>query len=928
MHLRPYQSEAIAAVKADWAAGIRETLLVMATGLGKAQPLTARVLTSRGWSTMGALTTGSEVVGSDGKPHRVLGIFPQGQLEVYRVRFSDDTVVECCADHLWTVQTKSHKCRGNGWQTKPLRDLMGDLTDGGGARKWFVPLVAPVEFDASPVPVDPYILGALIGDGYLHYKRYERGLSAYVRLASADDEVLEEFNSRLPEKASLKHVSGYDYIVASGVVGRGGGELNNGLRALGLMGKRSYEKFIPHQYLYNGTDVRLDLLRGLMDTDGEGGSEGKAPIFNTTSLQLANDVCDLVRSLGGATTVRPKKPGKYTYNGEKRTGRISYRVRISLPLNPFLLPRKAATHNSNPNQGRTKAIVSIEPAGVAECQCILIDSPDHLYVTDGYTLTHNTNTFLSLLMAELDACPDARALVIAHRTELVDQPLDRLRSIDEAWLMGGALSMPRVGVIQAQRRDLDRQLTFATVQSLRPARIAELLKHGKITHLIVDESHHATAPTYLQVRQALLDANPDLCHLGVTATPERSDGDGLAKVYQKVSAMVSIADGVKWGYLVQPRWLAISTGISIDGVHTKGGDYVAKELASKFDTPYGRQIIIQAYQRYGAGRRAIAFTASVDGAHALAAALRDAGISAGSVSGETPADERARLLGAFRKGELQVIANCQVLTEGFDAPGTSCVLMCRPTKSDSLYIQCMGRGLRPAAGRAMEGEDCLILDFVPENARNIVMAGDVLGIPKDQANAARELLKEETEPGEVQLGFTFDGHNFDTSGTPLEIVARQLDYLNISRWQWDRRDGWLTLGLGPGADGVDRTLAIAPTDEGHTLYGLRREPLSGPASGDRRYGRWSIAFTRSGPLESLCELAERQADRYAVAVLAQKNRTWHKRPATEGQLKYLRRLAPKGDRLPGFITSGEAGQLITFYTVRQAIDRLCDRSQG
>lgn len=536
-----------------------------------------------------------------------------------------------------------------------------------------------------------------------------------------------------------------------------------------------------------------------------------------------------------------------------------------------------------------------------------------------------TNVFLHLLMDVLDKDPNARAVVISHRTELVDQPLDRLRSISPEWL-GGALDRPRVGVIQAQRRDLDRQLTFATVQSLRPARIAELLKHGKITHLVVDEAHHATAPTYLQVRQALLDANPNLYHLGVTATPIRADGDGLAKVYQKDSARVSIADGVRWGFLTQPRWLAISTGISIDGVHTRGGDYVASELANRFDTPQGRQIVVQAYQQYGAGRRAIAFTASVDGAHALAARFRDEGVSAASVSGETPADERARILGAFRKGEIQILANCQVLTEGFDAPGTSCVLMCRPTKSDSLYLQCMGRGLRPVAGRAMEGEDCLILDFVPEDARNIVMAGDVLGIPKEQARAARELLKEETEPGEVQLGFTFDGHNFDTSGTPLEIVARQLDYLNASRWQWDRRDGWLTLGLGPGADGVDRTLAIAPTDEGHTLYGLRREPVGAAEDGKPRYGHWKIAFTRSGPLEALCELAERQADRYAVAVLARKGRDWHRRPATEGQIKYLRRLAPKGERLPGFITSGDAASLITFYQVRQTIDRLCDVS--
>lgn len=548
-----------------------------------------------------------------------------------------------------------------------------------------------------------------------------------------------------------------------------------------------------------------------------------------------------------------------------------------------------------------------------------------------------TIMLLRLAMDALDADPYARCLLMAHRRELIEQPLERLRAFDPDWLGRGALDRPRAGIIQAGRRDLDRQLTIATVQSLRPARVTELLRYGPITHFIIDEAHHATADTYLRVREMLLEANPNLYHLGVTATPVRADGDGLAKVYQKDSARVTIADLVRQHYLVQPRWLAISTGISIDGVHTRGGDYIASELANRFDTPHGRQIVIQAYQKYATGRHAVAFTASVEGAHALAAAFRDAGVSAASVSGETPADERTRILSDFKAGRIQVVANCQILTEGWDAPIVGCVLMCRPTKSDSLYLQAIGRGLRPtekpeltgeARFMAAPGEDCLILDFVPEDARNIVMAGDVLGIPKEQAKAARELLKEEAEPGEVQLGFTFDGHNFDTSGTPLEIVARQLDYLNASRWQWDRRDGWLTLGLGPGADGVDRTLAIAPTDEGHTLYGLRREPVGAAEDGKPRYGHWKIAFTRSGPLEALCELAERQADRYAVAVLAQKNRTWHKRPATEGQMKYLRRLAPKGERVPGFLTSGEAGQLITFYQVRQTIDRLCDVSHA
>src|SRR5690349_18021991 len=118
--------------------------------------------------------------------------------------------------------------------------------------------------------------------------------------------------------------------------------------------------------------------------------------------------------------------------------------------------------------------------------------------------------------------------------------------------------------------------------------------------------------------------------------------------------------------------------------------------------------------------------------------------------------------------------------------------MCRPTRSDSLYIQCMGRGLRPALGMAPPGEDCLILDFIPEDARDIVMAGDVLGLPKEVTRAVRDENRD-AEPGEVQAGFTFDGETFDAGGTPMEIIARELNYLDQSPYIWHRRQGLLTL---------------------------------------------------------------------------------------------------------------------------------------
>ncbi len=526
-----------------------------------------------------------------------------------------------------------------------------------------------------------------------------------------------------------------------------------------------------------------------------------------------------------------------------------------------------------------------------------------------------TQMFLRLIMNELSADVNNRALILAHRQELIDQPLDRIRHMDADWL-GAVLDRPRVGIMMADRNDPDRQLTIATVQTLSSGkRLDQLLSHGAITHLVVDEAHHAVSQSYIKIWKALREANPELKHLGVTATPMRADGDGLAKVYQNVSAKVTIADLVRLGYLVQPRWLGISTGLSLAGVHTSRGDYVQSELASVFDTPKGRAIIVQSYNDYAAGRRAIAFTASVAGAHDLAAEFNTAGISAAAVDGTTPKEVRRTLLNDFRNSKIQVITNCQVLTEGFDAPGTSCILMCRPTRSDSLYVQCMGRGLRPALGMAQPGEDCLILDFLPAETRNIVMAGDVLGLPKE---ITRSVLKEEknAEPGMVQAGFTFDGENFNTQGTPLEIIARQLDYLQSSPFVWYRRDGWMTLGLGKAGDENERILAIPPAVSGvFCLYGV----LKSPNSYDWRYR----PLRESEDLGELGDFGNEVASRWGSGPLVNKGRSWQSQPSSEGQIKFLRRLA-RGQMKSSEIerlSKGECAQLISYFQARQTLEK-------
>jgi len=530
-----------------------------------------------------------------------------------------------------------------------------------------------------------------------------------------------------------------------------------------------------------------------------------------------------------------------------------------------------------------------------------------------------TQMYLSIGMDALDIDPDARALVIAHRRELIEQPIERIKLMNAQWLLNGSIDRPRVGVITQGRCDTDRQLTVATVQSMNERRTTELLRHGAITHLITDEAHHVVAGGYLRLRSQLLEANPNLLHLGVTATPMRADGDGLRKVYTSVADRISIADLVRQGWLVKPRWLGVSTAVSLSGVHTRAGDYVASELADAVETESMRRLVVQSYQQYAAGRRFIGFTVTVDGAHKLAEAFVEAGLRVKAIDGTTPLEERASILSAYRKGELDGLTNCQVLTEGFDAPGTSCILMCRPTRSDGLYVQCMGRGLRPARGRAEPGEDCLILDFIPADARNIVMAGDVLGIPKEQAKAIRELAEDEAEEGAVQVGFTFDGERIDASGTPLEIVARQIDYLQASTLAWypprgtRGTDDILTVGLGRGRDNNERILAV----RNEQLYGLIRYPQPDDTG---RYGPWKVHHIEATDIYAR---AEAIAEKWGVETLMNRGTSWRGRMISEKQASYLARLARGHLKLAAIrlMTAGEAAQAITHYQALDALGR-------
>lgn len=359
-------------------------------GKGRSQPLDAMVLTPKGFVPMGALRRGDAVVAQDGKPAAILQIFPQGELDVYRVTFSDGAQTECSADHLWATQTRNQrryaKLGKDDWGRYRINTAEQLMQENALRQVRSIPLTEPVAFGDCQVPLDPYLVGAMIGDGHI------RKLG--VQIVLGEQEMVDLVSAALPGGMSLKKVQSrtHHYAIVNTVKRHwrkdGRSPVLGAVRELGLHEMRAANKAIPAIYKINSPGVRLSMLQGLMDTDGECGKQG-ACAFNTVSPQLANDVVFLVRSLGGIATRSVKKA---FLNGKRH--KDCHRIFIKMPSGvlPFRLRRKADRVRAQwVKYPPARYIKSIERTGRKQCQCILIDHPSHLYVTDDFIVTHNTN---------------------------------------------------------------------------------------------------------------------------------------------------------------------------------------------------------------------------------------------------------------------------------------------------------------------------------------------------------------------------------------------------------------------------------------------------------------------------------------------------------------------------------------------------------
>jgi superfamily II DNA or RNA helicase len=483
-----------------------------------------------------------------------------------------------------------------------------------------------------------------------------------------------------------------------------------------------------------------------------------------------------------------------------------------------------------------------------------------------------TGTGKTIIVAHLLQHRPGRALVLAHRDELIQQAVDKL-----GWVAPNL----HVGVVKAERDAHDAPVVVASVQTLsRRQRLARLAPD--FDTIVIDEAHHAPADTYRRILSHCQAWTPDgPLVVGVTATPERGDGQSLRQVFERIVYQKSLLDMMQAGYLADLRALHVRLQADFDALRVRQGDFVDADLEGLLVEANAPAHVLAAFQNQAAERKALLFTPTVAMAYTMAETFCAAGIYAEALEGRTPLAERRAILHRLHTGETRVVANCAVLTEGFDEPSIDCIIMARPTRSRPLYQQMLGRGTRLYPGKV----DCLILDVVGVSTRHTLQTACTLfGCTPDelaQHSVLDAMSERERREHDAEAGVEGRLHS-----RPVDLFARRQ-----LRWVQTRQGAWvLSLGAQHG------TLRLVPDgDETWQVMHLRREAEP-------------TCIAQSLPLAYAQGLGEDIARQLGVECLADAEAPWRAQPASDKQKALLHKLdiavAPD-------LTKGEAADQIS-----------------
>lgn len=480
---------------------------------------------------------------------------------------------------------------------------------------------------------------------------------------------------------------------------------------------------------------------------------------------------------------------------------------------------------------------------------------------------------------EAAADPAARFLVLQHTDELIEQ---------NRATIGRVAGLP-ASVVKAERDDWSGQIVFGSVQTL--ARAARRAGMGQVSHLVIDECHRAAADSYQAIIATARAANPKLKLLGLSATPERGDGRSLRRTFSNIAYHLPIATLIAQGILVPPRTFTIDVGVTddLDRVGATAGDFDMDAAAKVLNRAVVNEAVVEHWQERASDRRTIVFCATVAHALAVAEAFRDAGVIAETVTGEMPGKDRADLLTRFDRGEVQVITNCMVLTEGFDSQPVGCIVVLRPMLHRGTFVQAIGRGLRKVDPERFPGilkTDCVVLDFAGAAQRHgTIEHGGTL--PDDEEDVPGQVTHKTCPECEAELPLgtlacPFCGHVWQRKlreKRPLQSFGlTEIDLLDRSPFRW-----WDMHGDGHAmiASGFDAWAGVFFDGEHwHAVGKIRQGRLRHLGIGDR-------AQVLAGA-DDFLRLAE-------SGIAATKSRMWLNHPASPRQRELLVRA---GDQDP------------------------------
>ena len=503
---------------------------------------------------------------------------------------------------------------------------------------------------------------------------------------------------------------------------------------------------------------------------------------------------------------------------------------------------------------------------------------------------------------------EAKACVLAHRDELTAQNREKFGRVNP---------VITTSVVDATSKSWGGQVTFAMVPTLTRER--NLAAMPKLDLLVIDEAHHAVADSYRRIIDHVRDANPEARIFGVTATPNRGDKKGLRAVFDNVADQVRLGELIAAGHLVPPRTFVIDVGVQdkLKAVRKTVSDFDMAEVAEIMDRAPITEEVIRHWQEKAHDRPTVVFCSTMAHAAHVAEAFNGAGIPTGLIHGDLPGEERRNILAAFTSGDIRVITNVSVLTEGWDHPPTSCVVLLRPSSYKSTMIQMVGRGLRtvdPAEHPGVIKTDCVVLDFGTSSLTHGTLEQDVdLDGATGTGEAPTKVCPEcEAEIplacrecpicGEALVDPEDDAIGEEaTDGDLSGFLMTEIDLLKRSSFAW--------VDL---FDTDDALLAAGFTAWGGVFW---------------LHGLWYAIGGARGAQPQLLGVGERsiclaQADDWLNAhetdESAFKTRGWLNQPATEKQLKYL---SPEA-RSDFGLTRYKASALMTFGFNKRAIRQL------